>query len=404
MKKHYLTLFLASIILTTLACVSTSTPNTQPTEQASNGLPDLIISQGVVHMQGYAGGCVENYSELVSSICVQNVGNAPAGSFILQAGDAAKMTIPSLPPGETSCFDMQGNLSNTTISVDALNTIAESNENNNTFTIPNPTAPPLCTTTSSNQSESNTALPPTTEAQPTNTPQPTDTPQPTSVPDTRHHVNFNGIQFSADESLASLISPSVFPADTEDFPWALPEHTEFLFIDYPLPDTFHEPHILVIPINELVAMNSGAANTIAELGNMLINQPQHPDEIPFLPVFNAAQFMQAQVRYFDFQNGKGLRFVTQYGQAANPINNKEMFYTYQGLTNDKKYYLSAILPVSHPYLPDPSTVTMDDAFYNYFQTYVGQIESELNDRPADSFYPSLEILDAMMQSFLITAP
>jgi len=359
MKKHYLTLFLASIILTTLACVSTSTPNTQPTEQVSNGLPDLIISQGVVHMQGYAGGCVENYSELVSSICVQNVGNAPAGSFILQAGDTAKMTIPSLPPGETSCFDMQGNLSNTTISVDALNAIAESNENNNTFTIPNPTAPPLCTTTSSNQSESNTALPPTTVAQPTNTPQPTDTTQPTSVPDTRHHVNFNGIQFSADESLASLISPSVFPADTEDFPWALPEHTEFLFIDYPLPDTFHEPHILVIPINELVAMNSGAANTIAELGNMLINQPQ---------------------------------------------NNKEMFYTYQGLTNDKKYYLSAILPVSHPYLPDPSTVTMDDAFYNYFQTYVGQIESELNDRPADSFYPSLEILDAMMQSFLITAP
>ena len=111
--------------------------------------------------------------------------------------------------------------------------------------------------------------------------------------------------------------------------------------------------------------------------------------------------MRAQVRYFRFQNGEGVRFLTQYGQAAWPINNDDMFYAFQGLTDNGEFYISAVLPISHPGLPDPESVTMDESFYENFMNYVEITEGQLNAESPDSFMPMLSVLDSMIESLLV---
>ena len=124
--------------------------------------------------------------------------------------------------------------------------------------------------------------------------------------------------------------------------------------------------------------------------------------MPFLPMFNAAQVLNAQVEYLDFKNGRGVRFLTQYDQGPLPINSYELFYTFQGLTNDGQYYIAAILPVTHPDLPSTSQVSQQDtSLYEDFPAYLDQTTDWLNQQPASAFTPDLEKLDAMLQSMEI---
>ena len=110
---------------------------------------------------------------------------------------------------------------------------------------------------------------------------------------------------------------------------------------------------------------------------------------------------QSNIAYLDFQNGSGIRYLTQFGQAAYPINNYSLFYTFQGLTSDERFYIAAILPVSNPVLPDPETIEMDQAFYDAFPEYINDIELLLNEQTPESFLPNLVALDQLIQSLRI---
>ncbi|HEX9387675.1 MAG TPA: hypothetical protein VF918_15235, partial [Anaerolineales bacterium] len=55
-----------------------------------------------------------------------------------------------------------------------------------------------------------------------------------------------------------------------------------------------------------------------------------------------------------FQNGQGVRFLTEYAQYAASANNHDLFYHFQGLTRDGAYYIIAILPITVPVLAETS--------------------------------------------------
>jgi len=61
-----------------------------------------------------------------------------------------------------------------------------------------------------------------------------------------------------------------------------PEHFRLSFDGYILPETFHEPQIVVYPVSEFEASSEAAANTIAALRQFLAEKPATPDGIPFL--------------------------------------------------------------------------------------------------------------------------
>ena len=65
----------------------------------------------------------------------------------------------------------------------------------------------------------------------------------------------------------------------------------------------------------------------------------------------------AQVQVVRFEHGSGVRMITQYGEAPGPAGNSATFYHFEGLTDDGKFYIIAVLPIQAPFLlsgNDPS--------------------------------------------------
>jgi putative hemolysin len=220
------------------------------------------------------------------------------------------------------------------------------------------------------------------------------------------NVAYEGITFSYDDSLASGVTQEIAPASEFMGTGTIGEHVLFKFSGYPLQNMLHTPSIYVYPVPELVAGWDFATTLVADLQTALAQQSVEANSVAILPPFNAGQLMHTQVSYIDFQNGTGVRMLTQLAQAWFPINNQEIFYTYQGITHDGQYYVAAILPVSHPSLPpDGSEVPGDDwtAFADNFQTYASGIAQQLDSEPSSSYTPDLALLDAMIASIEITS-
>jgi len=212
-----------------------------------------------------------------------------------------------------------------------------------------------------------------------------------------------------DISITSAISGSISSAkvpsslETDPF-WGLPEHEELLFNAYPVENDMYEPVIHIFPVDAYRAGSEDADQVITALEQLLKDRPANPgDDLPFIPIWNAGSLGTAKFAYLDFQNGSGIRYITQYAQAAWPFNNQSMFYTFQGLTRDGEYYISAILPVSHASLDEYDNFKPADDFYTNAQTLLADQLGQLNANSEDSFVPSIKELDAMLQSLLIAA-
>ena len=144
-----------------------------------------------------------------------------------------------------------------------------------------------------------------------------------------------------------------------------------------------------------------AAEQIERLRTLLAERPETITEpVPFLPPANANQLLWTRAMYLDFQTGTGIRYLTQHAQAVVPVNNQELIYTFQGLTNDEAYYLSAVFPVNHPDLPlNAGNIPAD--FEETFDEYLAGIIEQLDEAEAASFTPDLALLDAFIQSIAV---
>jgi hypothetical protein len=178
-----------------------------------------------------------------------------------------------------------------------------------------------------------------------------------------------------------------------------------------------QARIFVYRVDDLAAESQHSADDLANLGQLLQGQPDlgaYPKAgvdapsgyVPWVRAINATPMMHAGVAYLDFQNGAGMRYLTQYAQGLSVVNNEELMYTFQGLTEDGDYYIAAVLPVQHPYLlvgaqdaPDGDASVWTDVDTN--REYVGRMAHMLDQAEPSSFTPNLSALDAMMHSISI---
>jgi hypothetical protein len=216
------------------------------------------------------------------------------------------------------------------------------------------------------------------------------------------------ITLNLPDELADGITCEVVPASDagEDLPfWEIyPEYDHLLLDGYVLQNTFHQAQIFVYPIADYIALDPNVDQVIAELQQLLADESEGPESIPFLPSFNAAQMLRMKIDYFDFSSGSGVRFLTMYGQAAYPLNNQMMFYTYQGITADNQYYVSVVLPISNPALPatdQDANIADWNAFYENFGIYVADTTLEVNMYADDSFAPTITLLDQFVASITV---
>ena len=245
----------------------------------------------------------------------------------------------------------------------------------------------------------------------------TDTPYPTVEPGTTptyapvpadgNNYSYQGVQFSLDPAVASSVSGRVIPENpgSADGPyWAVnPQYVDIALGGYPLTQTAFSPVISVYPVEDYRRLSSMAAAVLDDLSSLLAQKPAAVDKMPFLPVMNAGQVFHADVQYLDFQNGSGVRYLTLYAQYAAPINNQDLFYTFQGLTSDGRYFVSIILPVNHPSLP----ASMNDLSASELEaiiqdpSYYGRMAKTLEPLASDTFTPDLGKLDALVTSLAI---
>jgi hypothetical protein len=233
------------------------------------------------------------------------------------------------------------------------------------------------------------------------------------------NVTCPGLSLYVDPALASGGSCEIVPESTDELE-PHPQHTLVTFEGYPLADTYFPAQIAVYPVadytvlmntlrpdypdyipglvTDLQALTSGGADPV------FVESFDPP--LPFLPTFGAAQVFFAQYAAIPFEDGGGIRFLTEYAHGYKTINNIELFYTYQALTEDGQYWISAILPINHATLPAntddlPGGVTFDDFIANY-EPYITGAVGDLNAAAPGSFTPSIDDLDSLVASIAIT--
>jgi hypothetical protein len=210
-------------------------------------------------------------------------------------------------------------------------------------------------------------------------------------------VDLSGV--AQDKTIATVAA--VAGTSDSSYWMAAPEYRLVTLTGYPVAEHTFKPQIFIYPVDALKSANPAAAQIIADL-QTLLSSPKEAEEMPFLPLINAKQVMHAKVQSRDFQNGTGVRFLTQIAQGPIRINNVDLIYTFQGLTSDGKYYIAAILPVTHPDLPAAQQLFSENAdeMKNY-PPYVTQTATWLDQQPSGSFTPDLARLDAMLASLKV---
>lgn len=182
---------------------------------------------------------------------------------------------------------------------------------------------------------------------------------------------------------------------------AAPRYRLVTLQGYPVANKKFQPQIYIYPVADMAGFNEIAAQMPATLKTALDDQLTFTP-MPFLPLINAKQDMHPLVKFLDSKNGKGVRYLTQFAQAPIVINNEELIYTFQGLTGDGKYYIAAVLPVTHAELPVASKVYSDDMEkLKEFPAYLEKTTAWLDQQPGTAFTPDLAKLDSLVQSIEI---
>ncbi|MBN1451788.1 MAG: hypothetical protein JW963_12295 [Anaerolineales bacterium] len=231
-------------------------------------------------------------------------------------------------------------------------------------------------------------------------------------------VTFGVLTLVVPSGVASGANGSDSPRlDNEDAAWwkKTPGHQQVMLGDYYiLQGRFHQPQIYVYPAQAYAEMVPTAFESIHRLNNILSNPGAQiaVEQLPVVPFFNAQPVFAANIKTFSFQNGAGVRFLTQYAQSPAPVNNHELFYHFQGLTSDGAYYILAIFPITVPglaetpaeaaILPLAGIVYPDMTAPNAdMQPYYTAATNQLNGTSPDAFSPSLNQLDLLIESLKI---
>jgi hypothetical protein len=236
-------------------------------------------------------------------------------------------------------------------------------------------------------------------------------PAPTALTETfaATNVAYQDVSFRLPVNLASSASGRTAPA-TDILGEMYPAHIEFSLAGYPSSNTSFEPLIRIYPVSELGVV---AAATVGQLEDLLADRPTTlPSTLPLLPALPAGQLVHSGIRYLSFENGSGVRLLTQFAQSSWPVNNQGLVYLFQGLTNDGRYYISAFLPVRASFLPDrvddPDSVpdvggvqypqSNSDDFDTEYASYRQAVTRRLEAASPGEFTPALQLLDGLMQS------
>ena len=190
---------------------------------------------------------------------------------------------------------------------------------------------------------------------------------------------------------------------------------------YQLAYPLSEPQVMVFHTGDFAAYSTQSGNDFpaqqrkladllaGELDAQRCTTPPHSveDHLPYLPWTNAGQVFCAQLKKLEFGNGSGaedggsgIRYITTFAQGIQPVVEGTVFYTFQGLTKDGQGYVSAVFPVRTGIFAADSAQSGMPGLEDMRRELAGQIMA-LNGRGGEQFSPSLDALDAVIESLVV---
>lgn len=165
---------------------------------------------------------------------------------------------------------------------------------------------------------------------------------------------------------------------------------------------YWEPRIDIWPVEGFREVGNELYDSLLAYSEALQTAPEAIEGLPFVPrtTANAALIWESHRKLIEFNGGSGYRTVVEFAQYPAPIRGYELFYTFQGMTADGAYYVSAILPLD--------TLSLRQFDYEY-EGEKGDNVGVLPEYDAasrefvwgfadDDFLPSLTTLDAVIGS------
>nr|HPR35888.1 hypothetical protein [Anaerolineaceae bacterium] len=125
-------------------------------------------------------------------------------------------------------------------------------------------------------------------------------------------------------------------------------------------------------------------------------------DLPFLPPFNAAQVLHVLEQRLESEHNSGIRYLALYSQAFVGVDNYNIFYTYQGISADGRYYIAAILPINSDLLSNEElTQTELETISADYVAYLTSMTDLIRADGGVSLTPTLAALDSMMMSLTV---
>jgi len=181
----------------------------------------------------------------------------------------------------------------------------------------------------------------------------------------------------------------------------MPEHTIITLNGFTLQGK--TPRILVFEADQFAQYTEMTQKIITALQVLPVQSST------VVPADLATTFF-AQTKILSSSSSNGLRYLTEVLTGFAAINNQDIFYYYQGLSADKKYYMEAIIPINALFLvadTNPSSLVPSDGIpfpfdpltdVNAIQNYYNQVKEKLDATDLSAFSPSVGLLDELIQS------
>jgi heat shock protein HslJ/uncharacterized protein YraI len=200
-------------------------------------------------------------------------------------------------------------------------------------------------------------------------------------------------------------------------PTGLPDNIQISFNKENQAAQPDDPIIYIIPVDAYKqqwesAGDNGVSSSLDQLQRLLLegSEPVPVSEIPILPMerVTGVSDLQVQGQYLDITAGSGVRFVTRFIQDPTPVTreNPQMYYTFQGFSDDGLYLISFFYPVSTSTLPLSNAITEEEQerVSSDLQVYMIEKSAELNALSAADWEPVLTTLDALIFSLDFITP
>jgi hypothetical protein len=236
-----------------------------------------------------------------------------------------------------------------------------------------------------------------------------------SCPDNQTQFTFQGVSFDCNSQIGSKIEVTEFSKspllDDSDKPgYVHPSYLSFKFKNEEgkqESETDYVSEISVYPIEEYSQMYSISEHyrqyfdkEVNSLKELLSKRSAHlKGHNSFLGATDGQFGFKSQLKYISFKNGKGVGFVTQVQIEVTIINNEELVWAFEGITNDGKYYVRAIFPIRASFLPEKATDDFEDYSLSDYsrlskrnEQYLSLIRKRLDSLPSNQYQPSLENL------------